>query len=95
MHGTKIFLSEWWCGWLYPYSNHDELYAFAKQIGAMPKNQFIEHHGIRPSGSWKNDYIRYLVKKIERVLLDTGIRLSIDAMKSSFIRSLVTINIQT
>ncbi|MEH6954449.1 hypothetical protein [Neobacillus drentensis] len=33
--------------------NHDELFALAKQIGAMPKNQFIEHHGIRPSGSWK------------------------------------------
>jgi hypothetical protein len=64
--------------------NHVELFAIAKQIGAMPKNQFIEHHGIKPSGPWKNDYISYIDKEIERALLKTGIRLTIDGIEVEF-----------
>jgi hypothetical protein len=58
--------------------NHDELSALAAQIGAMHNNEFKDHHGIKPSGTWVNDYIRYLDLEIERALLKHGIILAID-----------------
>lgn len=79
----------------YPYQNgkatgnihirdHEQLSALAKQIGAMTRDQFIRHHGIGPSDPWKNDYIRYLDKEIERALLNSGIRLTIDGNEVEF-----------
>jgi hypothetical protein len=58
--------------------NHDELSALAAQIGAMSTSEFKNHHGIKPSGTWINDYIRYLDGEIERALLEQGIILTID-----------------
>lgn len=58
--------------------NHGELSALASQIGAMNKNEFKNHHKITPSGTWINDYIRYLDTEIERSLLDKGITLIIE-----------------
>jgi len=61
-----------------------ELLALVKQMGAISKDQFMRQHGISPSGSWKNAYIWYLDKEIERVLLDTGIRLTIEDIEVEF-----------
>lgn len=58
--------------------NHNELSALATQIGAMTKDEFLEYHRIKPSGTWRNDFIRYLDREIERSLLDNGIQLVID-----------------
>ncbi|MEB1809754.1 MAG: hypothetical protein LPK26_21090 [Bacillaceae bacterium] len=64
--------------------DHDELFSLCKQIGAMSKNEFIVHHQISQNDSWKNDYIRYLDKEIERALLDPGIKLTIEDNQIEF-----------
>lgn len=64
--------------------NHDELLALTKQIGAMSKGQFMAHFNIKPSGSWKNDYIGYLDKEIAKALLDTGIKITVNGQEVEF-----------
>ena len=64
--------------------NQDELFDLVKQIGVMTKNQFMEHYKISRSIPWKNDYIRYLDKKIEKALTETGIYLTIDGTNVKF-----------
>lgn len=61
-----------------PIRNHDELLDLVNQIGALSKSQFKEKYRIRPSGTWKNDYIRYLDLELARTLLETGITLTIN-----------------
>lgn len=64
--------------------NHVELLALTEQIGAMSKVQFITHYNIKPSDSWKNNYIHYLDKKIANALVAKGIQLTINGQVVEF-----------
>lgn len=64
--------------------SHDELLALTQQIGAMSKEQFKAHFNIKPSDSWKNDYIRYLDREIAKALLSNGIKITINGQEVEF-----------